>query len=114
MATFPTIEILTGLSVKNIKPANRKTSAAGYSMSRARATVTKKEFTLKYECVSAADKTTVDDFFDANQGQVFNLNAPDPADSTIYTVIFGQDSIDWTYSNQGAGSWSTLIIFQEV
>ena len=114
MATFPTIKILTGMSVKNIKVANRQTSAAGYPMSRARATVTKKEFILKYVYVSAVDKTTVNTFFDTNQGVFFNLNNPDPTDTTIFTVIFGQDSIDWVYDNQGIGRWSTSIIFQEV
>ena len=114
MAIFPTIKILTGLTVKNIKIANRKTSAAGYPMSRARATITKKEFTLKYVYVSSADKATVNAFFDTNQGLSFNLDNPDPTDTTIFTVIFGQDSLDWVYDNQGIGRWSTSIIFQEV
>ena len=114
MSTFPTIKTLTGLSIKIIKPAVRKTTAAGYTVSFCRATVPKKEIIADYSGVTSADRLVVDTFFENNQGGSFDLSNPDPDDASIYVVGFGQDSIDWKYEKDQVGRWSTQIKFLEV
>lgn len=95
MDTWPDIDMLSGVKVTPIKKAHRQVSAAGYTLSRASGTVLKNEFALTYSAVSSGDKATVVAFFDTNQGISFVLNDPDPGSSETFTVVFGQDEIEF-------------------
>lgn len=114
MSDYPAIQNLTGLEIKESKPANRQTSAAGYTISTARATTAKKEFVLNYTAMPPADKTTLKDFFDANQGKSFTLSSPDPDEVKDYTVIFNQDEVSFSAETQLPGKWRTDVNLKEV
>ena len=113
MDTFPVIPLLIGLSVSSVKPAHRKTSAAGYTLSAAAGTVKKKVFVCQYK-VNSATRDTVDTFFDDHQGGAFYLASPDPDDAATCTVVFDQDKIEWTALENTPGRWTGEIRFKEV
>lgn len=113
MDTFPDIKTLTGLNDKDVKPANRKKSAAGYPISFSKGTVLKREFVRSYSNVSSEDKVLVRTFFNTHQGDDFYL-PEDPSGSTLVIVTFAQDELDWLYMKGSVDRWEVQIRFSEV
>ena len=114
MATWPIDDKYIAISEQTIKPANRQTSSAGYTMSTAKGTVAKKLFDLKLSYLSKDDKDTLITFFDDNQGGSFTLNDPDPNSNDTYTVMFDQDEIIFEYIRTFPGEYSLNIRLREV
>lgn len=111
MPIFPTPAAVTAFTETPVKVANRKKSAAGYTISFGRGTVMKKEFTMSVRA-TRAEKEIINTFFDTNQGGSFVLNSTDPADTTDYDVMFLQDEIVWKW-NIRRRTWDTTIEFGE-
>jgi len=115
MATWSWDENVVSLKEVFIKPSNRQTSPAGWSMARPRATTNKRTFILQMNYFSYAEKNAIRDFFDANQGIVFTLNTQDPNDgSETYDVIFDQDSLEFIYQKVYPGEYSLDLRVKEV
>jgi len=111
MTTFPTIQSPNGLQQKTIKPAQRSTSSAGYTMARAKATIAKKEFKVMYQNLTTAERNTLQTFFNSNQGLEFDWTHPEPSGST-YQVIFNQDDIEFVWISFGL--WTVTFKIKEV
>ena len=114
MAIWPVDNKVTNLKEKLVKPANRKTSSAGYPMSFPRGTVLKRELTMKLSYLSKADKDVIETFFNTNQGNKFTINDPDPNSSEVFTVIFGQDDLEFTYTRVFPGEYTLDLELLEV
>lgn len=112
MNTFPQINYIKSFSITPTKKASRQISRAGYPMSAPLATVQKNKISITYEKVSTTDRSSVDTFFDTNQGSAFYLYVPLKSDT--YTVIFDVDEIVWSYNNQDFTEASCTIEFQEI
>jgi len=111
MADFPSISPPNGLQQKTVKPADRKTSAAGYTMARAKATLAKKEFQLLYNFLTKTERNTLQTFFDGNQGLEFNWTHPETGGST-YQVVFAADDIEFSWVSPDR--WSIKFVIKEV
>lgn len=114
MNTWPVDNKTNSFSVKTHKKALRQTSSAGYMISGGAGTVAKKEFSVVFDYLSYAEKSSIETFFDNNQGVSFYLNSPDTNESTVYTVIFNQDEIDFTIRPVFPTMYMTEIMFREI
>lgn len=115
MAAFP-INIedhLFSLKPGSVKPANRQTSSAGYTMSFSRATVKKKVFDFTLFNLNQTDWETLDTFFDTNQGGSFTIDFSCTGDSTTYTVVFDQDELIPEYTRSFPGNYTVPIVVRE-
>jgi len=92
------------LQEKTLKRQYKDEFEAGYVVSRAAATRARKQFRLDWDVIPEADYQTLDAFFIANQGGTFSWTHPET--STVYTVRFVDDYIDFAIIpvNQRRGS----------
>ena len=112
MTVYPSsIKAPNGIQQKNIKPTQRDVSAAGYVMARSKATLLKKEFLIKYNNMTTAERDTLEAFFDANQGLEFDWTHPEQGGDT-YQVVFNQDEIEFSWIAYQL--WSTSFKIREV
>ena len=119
METWPLDNRVTALKERIIKPSNRQTSSAGYSMTRPKGTVKKRAFTIQMSYITYAEKTHatlgIEKFFDDNQGVAFLINSPDPNDTGgPYTVIFDQDQLEFEYTRVFPGEYSLELNVKEI
>lgn len=114
MATWPIDDKYVTLRERIVKPVNRQTSSAGYSMSFSKGTIKKKAFTMQLSFLSKTQKDTIETFFNDNQGLSFVLNDPDPNSTDTYNVIFDQDSIEFEYIRVFPGEYSLELNVREV
>lgn len=114
MALWPLDNKVTSLKEKLVKPSNRQTSSAGYTMSFPKGTVTKRILAISMAYLSKANKDTIETFFDANQGLAFTINDPDPNSSDVFTVVFDQDDLEFTYTRVFPGEYALDITVREV
>ncbi len=98
MADYPTIQVANGLQQKTVKAQYKGQSAAGYMMTRAKATLSKKEFTVKYNKLTTTERDTLQTFFDANLGLEFNWTHPETGGAT-YAVIFMDDELVFNWKS---------------
>ena len=112
-----TIEKPSRIKEKIIKPAHRTNSEAGYVASRAKYTGSRKAFELEWDGMFTTSKDALQTQFDNDQGSSITWTHPET--STSYTVIFGNDEIEFTqvavYLDGGnpAVVWATSVILIE-
>ncbi len=87
-----------------IKPKHSGLSAAGYPMTRPRATSFKKEFSITYKNLTATERVILETFFDTYQGDSFNWTHPETGGAT-YGVAFVDDELEFEWA--GPASWAT-------
>ncbi len=110
MASWPSISNPSSIDEKIIKLAHRTNADInGYVHFRPKWTTSKKSFQLKWNVISSADKTTLETFFNANQGLTFTWTHPET--STVYTCIFDIDEIE--FNGIFEGFWSTSVSMME-
>jgi len=114
MATWPIDDKYVSIKENVIKPANRQTSSAGYTMSFSKGSLNKKIFTVKLSYLSKDEKDTLKTFFDDNQGSSFTLNDPDPYSTDTYEVVFDQDELSFEYIRVFPAEYSLDVKFREV
>ena len=108
---FPIISSLTGFKRVAMKSANRKT-AGGYTMGFPTGSIKKYRFELSYTVVSNSDVSTMDTFFNDNQGGSFQYT--DPISDSSYSVEFDQDEIEFERDIKLPGRWKFNISLVEV
>lgn len=114
MALFPVDNKVVSLKEKTNKPSNRQTSSAGYTMSFPKGTVSKKILEISMAYLTKADKDAIIDFFNLNQGMIFTINDPDPNSDEVFSVVFNQDALEFTYTRVFPGEYALDIIVNEV
>lgn len=116
MASFPTDLPTTLISFKskNLKPSNKQTSSAGYTMAFPKGTILKKVFNFKLSYLSNTDKETLETFFDANQGLTFQIDFTCTGDTTEYDVVFDIDELEFVYERRFPAYYTIDIKVKEV
>ena len=109
MANWPSIAEPNGLTESIIKKVHRSDSELGYVQSRAKWTGSKKMFELSWNGMITADKTSLETFFSANQGDSFTWTHP--ITSTSYTCVFSEDSLGFDFV--APGYWAITIKLEE-
>lgn len=119
MAAFPT-DLDTHLfefKSTSVKPANRQTSSAGYTMGFPKGTIIKKAFDFTLSNLNNTDKETLQTFFDDNQGISFTIDFTCTGDTTTYNTIFDQDVLEFkrnrTFS-ETSGTYTLNLKIKEV
>lgn len=108
MVVWPSIANPNEVEEIPAKPIRQETSSAGYTMSFARATTTKKTFNLSWLRMSVSDKENLDAFFGVYAGQSFTwIN---PLDSASYTMMFGQEEIRFKHRT---GKYTASVTLKE-
>ncbi|MCK5541715.1 MAG: hypothetical protein KAI40_03410 [Desulfobacterales bacterium] len=93
---YPSIAAPTGLKIKPRKKRYKGVSEAGYTMTRAKATLKKVDFELEYSGMSSADQAALQTHFEANGSGSFSFTNPMTGGST-YTVVYSDDELGFTY-----------------
>ena len=91
MPTFPTLTIIQAVPMtEEIEDATIRSSfEAGYEHTRPRFTRSRKTWSIRYEYMPNADKTTLDTFINTTVRQGADaFSWTNPQDSTTYTVRF--------------------------
>jgi len=91
MATWPNIENPSSLNERTVKAQIKSDFEAGYVQSRTKWTRSRKIFELSWDNMDAADKSTLEDFFENNIGGTFTWTHP--LTSTSYTVRFKENEL---------------------
>ena len=113
MAAWPSIVGPTGLDIIPGKPIASQTSSAGYTMSFAGATATKKTINLSWDAMPTADKDTLESFFETNAGGNFTFENPDPASTETFTVMFGTETLPFKYKKGFISLWELNLTLVE-
>jgi hypothetical protein len=96
METYPTLKI-NSLKDSLHKPLITSETENLNIKQRPRGTRSIRKFEISHIALSQSDKDTLQDFFETNNGLIFEFY--NPKDTTTYNVIFdGMDNIDFTYS----------------
>lgn len=122
MADFPTLSKHPDANSLTVEVENPVISTGdtdgGYEYTRPRFTRRpRRTFTFSYKNISAADRVTLQQFWDDNFGGSVAFNWTDPTTSTTYNVRFATDmKIKFTRDGVGTLSrWNTdPIILKEV
>lgn len=96
MATFPTTPSPRFNSKRGKRlPALRSESEGGYGMTRKQFTKNRTFFTLEYTNITHEEYKTLEDFFLANQGTIFDFVYPlEPL--VTHKVMFATDTMEAT------------------
>lgn len=114
MAEWPVDNKVVSLKEKTNKPSNRQTSSAGYTMSFPKGTVSKKILEIGMAYLTKENKDTIVTFFDSNQGKIFTINDPDPNSDEVFSVVFDQDELEFTYTRVFPGEYTLTLNLREV
>ena len=97
-------------------PTIRSQIEGGYVKSRARFTRIPRQWTIRYEWMSAVNKGTIRAFEDARYAGAdsFTWTNPDPEDSTSYTVRFLEPIKYTPHPNANFLWWMVEFILEEV
>jgi len=111
MASFPTIQSANGISQSIIKKAFFGSNKHGFNDISERQTIAKMEFKVSYNTLTLTEMNTLQTFFENNQGTAFDWTHPEEGGS-VYTVVFNQDSLQFTWL--AFGLWSITFNIKEV
>jgi hypothetical protein len=116
MAAFPlTLDnYLKSFKTRTVKPSNRQTSSAGYTMSFSRATTSKKAFDFTIGWLTNTERETLETFFDTNQGTSFTIDFTCTGDTTTYTVVFDMDELSFDYIKTFPAEYDLTLSLKEV
>lgn len=92
---YPTIELSQESKRTVTKEAIRTETESGIGRTRAKFTKPRYQFDLKYKGISESEYETLEDYFLANQGNVFTFTYP--RDNVAYNVMFNIDSMSPSY-----------------
>ena len=96
MATFPIAVRATELTDSSVKKLYNSESN-GYVKQRPQYTRGIKKFKIGFRSLTDSEKSTLNEFFENNNGLSFTFT--NPKDSVSYECIFyGMDEIDFTYN----------------
>lgn len=107
---YPSI-FINGLGEKNVKPVYKSKFDGGYQQQRPQHTRKIKMFDITHTNLTDAQVTTLDDFFDINQGLSFDFTHPKTA--VVYVVTFDMDELDFQHTKGGLHQ-NTKIKLREV
>ncbi|MCP4341369.1 MAG: hypothetical protein GY799_21440 [Desulfobulbaceae bacterium] len=113
MALWPVNDKCTGIEEIYSKPANKKKSKAGYTMSFPAGTVAKRELMVEFGYLSYSEKASIQAFFNLNQGNRFTMNHPDPNSSEVLTLIFLEDQLSFKYVRVFPGEYLLSLKVRE-
>jgi len=113
MAGFPSIQAPNAMQQRPIKPQHKNVSSANYSMTRARATLLKREFIITYNKLTKTERDTLETFFNTNSGASFNWTHPETGGAT-YVVVFFQEGDDLIFEWVAPYYWSVTFTIREV
>lgn len=111
MATWPDIEKPSGLSQKPVKKQIRSDFSAGYVQSRPLWTRMRKQFELSWSTMKSSDLSTLESFFESNQGGSFTWTHPETGAS--YTCLFSDDSIDANFLKGSLDRYKVTVNIEE-
>jgi hypothetical protein len=110
MSDFPSIELPSNISEKLVSFKKSQKSSAGYSMIANAGAVMKKQFTLDWEQMTSVDKATLISHFQSNYVSSFSWTHFET--STVYTVFYENEDLDFQYF--APGYWSVSLILREL
>jgi hypothetical protein len=113
MTDWPSIQNPWDIKEQSRRSTIRTPFEAGYVQTRSRHTRARKAWTLTWAYMPAADKTTLEEFFEdtvAAGGLAFDWT--DPTSDTEYSVRFAKDEIE--YELVDAGGWKVSVDLEEV
>jgi hypothetical protein len=111
MATYPSDIIPTGFDETRNRPMHSSESEAGYVSQRPKGTKKFMQFDISYNNLTDAQKTTLEDFYDANIGQI--VTYIHPTTGTSYDVRYDADKITFKRKPK-MNSWSHSVSLKEI
>lgn len=110
METYPNLG--QAISSSFTSNSGRVLDRASNGIIRARSyyTENKKTFTVVHSAITSAQKSIIEDFYNANKDIAFLFISM--LDNITYTCIFGEDSIN--FSIIGTGYWNAEVILEQV
>lgn len=97
--SWPTIQAPSfPLEESSVKPQIKTEFESGYVQSRARATVAKRRFKLRWKAMTEANWLSLKSAFEADQGSTFTWTHPV---SNEYTVRYANDELSSTLFSTG-------------
>ena len=104
MANYPTL-VVSELSERAVDDILMSRARSGGPKARRLFTGKKREFKVSHKDLTAAQRTTLESFFDTNRALTFNFTHP--STGVVYVVIFAGDggyTYDWQTNNLATGS----------
>ncbi|MBU0517183.1 MAG: hypothetical protein KJ621_20705 [Proteobacteria bacterium] len=98
MPDFPDLSVPPSVPIKEVSTRDtiRAKSEAGYVLTRPRWTTARKRFEVRYQYLTPADFTSLDNFFqNVAQGGAVAFSWNHPQTGSVHTVRFATDDLEW-------------------